>query len=243
MPAFEGQNLACNRAGRRVFAALNFTLPAGGALILRGPNGSGKSSLLRILAGLLTPTEGELRWNGACIKDDPEIFQGNLCYLGHGNAIKTVLTTYENLAFWAKLYPPKSAGAGAADGGFAENDPPAETKSRDLQTLLTQALEHFSLTPLRDVPGRQLSSGQSRRLALARLLTSPARIWLLDEPSVGLDDVSLKRLESAIAEHRSTGGMVIVATHTPLDMPGAETLALEDFAAPAFEPASLENSW
>ncbi|TQV79656.1 heme ABC exporter ATP-binding protein CcmA [Denitrobaculum tricleocarpae] len=223
MSAFEARNLACSRAGRRIFAALDFTLPAGGALILRGANGSGKSSLLRVLAGLLAPVGGELHWDGKAVNDDPEAFQDNICYVGHGNAIKPVLTVHENLAFWSKLYPPKSAEG--YDG------------------LLDQALETFSLTALRDVPGRQLSSGQSRRLSLSRLITSPARIWLLDEPSVGLDDVSLKRLEAAIAEHRAGGGMVIAATHTPLDIADADLLLLQDFAPPAIDPELLENSW
>ncbi len=224
MPTLEGRDLACTRAGRRVFTALEFTLSEGGALILRGANGSGKSSLLRILAGLLAPAAGELRWNETSVEEDPETFQNNICYIGHGNAIKPVLSVQENLSFWAKLYPPKSA-------------------EEDLEALLARALECFSLTTLRDVPGRQLSSGQSRRLALARLITSPAAIWLLDEPSVGLDDVSLKRLESAIAEHRASGGLVIAATHTPLDISGAELLLLEDFTAPLPDPEMLEETW
>lgn len=224
MPTLEGRNLACDRAGRRVFAALDFTLPEGGALLLRGANGSGKSSLLRILAGLLSPASGELRWNDSNVEKDPEAFQDNICYVGHGNAIKTVLSVQENLSFWAKLYPPK-------------------TENEDLDALLARALECFSLTSLRDVPGRQLSSGQSRRLALARLITSPAPIWLLDEPSVGLDDVSLKRLESAITDHRAAGGLVIAATHTPLDIAEASLLLLEDFSAPPPDPELLEETW
>lgn len=224
MPTLEGRDLACARAGRRVFAALDFMLPEGGALILRGANGSGKSSLLRILAGLLAPTAGELRWDGVSTENDPEAFQDNICYIGHGNAIKPVLSVQENLSFWAKLYPPKS-------------------EDENLDALLARALESFSLTDLRDVPGRQLSSGQSRRLALARLITSAAPIWLLDEPSVGLDDVSLKRLEAAIAEHRATGGLIIAATHTPLDISEADTLRLEEFAAPLPNPEQLEETW
>ncbi|WP_282604958.1 heme ABC exporter ATP-binding protein CcmA [Pelagibius sp. Alg239-R121] len=237
MPSFKGRNLACNRAGRRVFAALDFSLPAGGALILRGANGSGKSSLLRVLAGLLAPAAGELHWNETAVEDDPEAFRDNICYIGHGNAIKAVLTVYENLSFWAKLYPPKSP------GDDPDVRPSTDKKADAHEALLARALETFSLTSLRDAPGRQLSSGQSRRLALARLMTSPAPIWLLDEPSVGLDDVSLKHLESAIAEHRSAGGLVVTATHTPLDIPEAETLLLEDFAAPLLEPEHMENSW
>ena len=72
-----------------------------------------------------------------------------------------------------------------------------------------------------------LSAGQKRRLALARLVAAPAELWLLDEPSVGLDDASLERLGREIARHREAGGRVVAATHSPLPLADAEALALD----------------
>jgi heme exporter protein A len=206
MPLFQGRDLTCIRGERCVFAALGFALDAGGALVLTGPNGSGKSSLLRLMAGLLSPAQGTLLWDGAAVGEDPEAHRGRLAYLGHLDAVKPVLTVGENLAFWTGLEDRLGAGADAA-------------------------LAQVDLGHLADVPGRLLSAGQKRRLALARVLAGPAVLWLLDEPTVGLDQDSIGRLTTAMAAHRDKGGQVVVATHAQVDLPDAETLNLGAFAA------------
>ncbi len=215
MTLFQGRELDCLRGERRVFAGLDFSIPPGGLLVLTGANGSGKSSLLRIMAGLLRPAGGTLTWDGAPVTDDPEAQAARLHYLGHLDAVKPVLTVAENLAFWAALH-------GGAPAGVAA------------------ALAAFDLTALAEVPGGMLSAGQKRRVALARLLTAPAQIWLLDEPTVGLDTPSLARLGAAIAEHRATGGRIVAATHAALDAEGAETLDLGDFAV---APGEAHGAW
>jgi len=219
MTLFEGRDLLCLRGERRVFANLNFAVSHGGLLVLTGANGSGKSSLLRIMAGLLRPAGGTLTWDGAPVMDDPEAQAARLHYLGHLDAVKPVLTVAENLAFWAALH-------GRAPAGVAAG--------------VAAALAAFDLTALAEVPGGMLSAGQKRRVALARLLTAPAEIGLLDEPTVGLDTPSLARLDAAIAEQRATGGRVVVATHAALDAPGAETLDLGDFAV---APGAAHGAW
>jgi heme exporter protein A len=206
MPLFEGRDLTCIRGERCVFAELSFAVAAGGALVLTGPNGTGKSSLLRLMAGLLSPAQGTLLWDGAAVGEDPEAHRARLAYLGHLDAVKPVLTVGENLAFWAGLED--RAGAGAAE-----------------------ALAQVDLGHLAEIPGRLLSAGQKRRLALARVLAGPAELWLLDEPTVGLDRDSIARLTAAFAAHRDKGGQVVVATHARVDLPGAETLELDGFAA------------
>ncbi len=216
MNLFSGRGLVCIRGERQVFANLAFDLAPGGALLLSGPNGSGKSSLLRLMAGLLRPAGGTLMWDGAAVADDPETHRGRLRYVGHLTAVKPVLTATENVAFWAR-----QAGAGPAD--------------------VDRALTGFALTPLAHVAGRLLSSGQRHRVALARLLAAPGDLWLLDEPSVGLDQASLAHLSTAIAAHRAAGGRVAVATHTPIDMPGAQTLSLAEFASAA--PVAEGSGW
>ncbi len=207
MTLFEGRDLTCVRGERQVFAGLGFALAAGGALLLRGPNGSGKSSLLRLMAGLLEPARGSLAWGERPVSDDPEAHRARMRYLGHLDAVKPVLSAAENLAFWATVQGERRAGVAGA-------------------------LERVGLTRLGDMPARLLSAGQRRRLALARLFLAPADLWLLDEPTVGLDEDSVGRLQAGLADHRRGGGRVAIATHTALDLPGADCLDL-----PAFAPA------
>jgi len=204
---FSAENLTCRRSDHLVFRGLGFEVPVGGALILLGPNGSGKSSLLRLLAGLLKSETGSLSWGGEKLSSDREAHAGRLHYLGHQDALKPVLTVRENLLFWARLHEPTVADA-----------------------VVDAALAALTLTSLADLPAKLLSAGQKRRLALSRLLAAKAPLWLLDEPSVGLDVASVARLEAMIAEHRSAGGIVILSTHVELDLPGAEQLHLGSFA-------------
>jgi heme exporter protein A len=220
MPQFAGDALACIRAERLVFQGLSFALGEGGALRLTGPNGSGKSSLLRVMAGFIRPAAGSLTWDGAEVARDREAHGARLAFIGHLDAAKPVLTVDESVRFWARLY-------GAADRAAA-----TET-----------ALEAFDLLRLADFPVRLLSAGQRRRLALARLLAAPATLWLLDEPTTGLDAASVARLEAAVAGHRAAGGLVVLATHTEVALPEAQTLALEDFAPePVSELADEERA-
>ncbi len=209
MSLFEGHDLICIRGERHVFAGLGFAVPTGGALVLVGPNGCGKSSLLRLMAGLIRPASGGLSWAGTPIGDDPEAHRARVRYVGHLDCIKAVLSVRENLSFWAGLHGPAAAGE------------------------VRRGLEAFALEKLADMPGRVLSAGQRHRLALARLAASPGELWLLDEPTVGLDTAAQGRLTAAIAAHREAGGRVVAATHTPLDLEDAQTLALAPFAQAA----------
>ena len=200
---FAGIGLACRRGERLVFAGLDFTVPPGGALVLTGPNGSGKSSLLRLMAGLAPPEAGELGWDGAPLRQDAAAHRARLHFIGHQDAVKPVLTVAETLAFWA----------GMRGGGD-----------------VAAALQRFRLAPLAAWPCRLLSAGQRRRLALARLVASPALLWLLDEPATGLDAEALADLLAAIAAHRASGGRVVLSTHTPLPLEGAATMSMADYA-------------
>lgn len=91
---------------------------------------------------------------------------------------------------------------------------------------VAEALNAMALTDLADIPVRLLSTGQRRRAAIARVIASGAPVWLLDEPANGLDAAALERLETAIASHRADGGAVVVASHTPIALPGAQTIQL-----------------
>ena len=208
MALLEGHDLVCVRGERTVFAGLGFSLEAGDALLLFGPNGSGKSSLLRLTAGLLRPARGTLLWQGVAVIEDAEAHRGRLCYVGHQDPVKPVLTARENLTFWAQL---QNGGSGSIDA----------------------ALERMGLLSLADIPGRFLSAGQRRRLNLARVLAAPAPLWLLDEPTIGLDRASVAAFEAILAEHRANGGVALLATHTTFAVPNARELRLGSFEAEA----------
>ena len=198
VPLLEAQDLACWRGERLVFAGLSFRLEPGGALLLTGANGAGKSSLLRVLAGLVPAEEGRLLWDGRDALADRAGHGARLRYIGHQDALKPALTAAENLGFYARLH-----------GGD-----------------VAAALAALDLAALAALPARVLSSGQKRRLALARLALAPCGLWLLDEPTVGLDAASVERLGPLLAAHRAQGGMIIAATHLPLPMADARELRL-----------------
>jgi heme exporter protein A len=209
LPDLIGEDLACRRGERLVFAGASFRVPAGGALLLTGANGTGKSSLLRLVAGLLTPAAGRLLWGTTPVAEDLAGHRSQLNYIGHQDALKAAVTPREMLVFWAALRGRRLPRAAP---------------------VLDQALAAFALDAVADWPCRWLSAGQRRRVSLARLLAAPAPLWLLDEPMTALDAPSQARLLEAIAAHRVAGGMAIIASHAPM-LEASATLALDDLAA------------
>ena len=201
MALFQGDALGCRRGEALIFEAVDFALEPGDALWLSGPNGSGKSSLLRLMAGLLAPVAGTLAWSGAPISEDREAHRARLRYLGHLDAVKSHLTVAENLGFWAAYW------------GLATS-------------AVAPALARLGIAHLATAPARQLSAGQRRRSALARLALGAAPLWLLDEPSAALDTDGIERLAGLIAEARAAGSIVIFSSHDTLPVPDMKQLAL-----------------
>lgn len=165
---------------------------------LRGPNGSGKSSLLRLLAGLNRPSAGRVNLES---ENSDVTLAEQAHFIGHADAIKPSLTVTQNLEFWAAFL-----------SGRKQELP----------------LDDFGLRRLKDDPAMLLSAGQKRRLALTRLLVTKRMVWLLDEPSVGLDATSLAALQKVISRHRGEGGMVIAATHIDLELKATQTLHMAE---------------
>jgi len=201
-PFLEVTDLACRRGGRRVFDHLSFALDAGALLALTGRNGSGKTTLLRALALLVRPDAGTIRWRGADSRADPETWRGQLAWLGHLEGLKGDLSVRENLLVAERL-------RGA----------PAEDR-------LDAALAAFDLADLAVRPVRTLSTGQRRRVALARVVLTQAPLWLLDEPLDALDALAQAAFRQVLHNHLAAGGLAIAATHADLGLPAARVLEL-----------------
>jgi heme exporter protein A len=189
----EAHALECVRDDRTLFSNLGFRLERGQALILEGRNGSGKTSLLRILCGIRLPDAGTVTWDETDISKLGPDYHVHTAYVGHRDGIKLDLTPLENLAMARALGKP--------------ND-----------TTLEEALEKVDLYGFEDVLTRNLSAGQQRRLALARLLVTDTVLWILDEPFTSLDTDGIKSIESLLDQHTTNGGMLAVTSHHAVNL-------------------------
>ena len=193
--------LACSRGDRRLFSDVGFKLAAGEWLHVQGENGSGKTSLMRLLVGLSPADAGTVSWRGEPAPS-PE-FRRELIYIGHHAAVKEDLTPLENLRLSAAL-----------DGSALDE--------RDALA----ALLRMGLRGREELPVRVLSAGQKRRVLLARLLTRPAALWVLDEAFNALDVAAVKLLGDLISAHLGGGGIAVLTSHQPLPVPGGKALVL-----------------
>ncbi|ADW72817.1 MULTISPECIES: cytochrome c biogenesis heme-transporting ATPase CcmA [Rahnella] len=194
---FEALDLSCVRDERTLFSGLSFTIEPGEMVQIEGRNGAGKTSLLRILAGLSSPDAGEVRWQGVSTRRQRDIFHQQLLYLGHQPGVKSVLTAFENLAFYLSVNGPMVRGNASAEAIY-------------------QALENVGLLGYEDVTVGQMSAGQQRRVALARLWLSDAPLWILDEPLTAIDKQGVATLIALFEQHAQQGGMVLLTTHQDL---------------------------
>jgi heme exporter protein A len=214
--SFSASNLSVNRGDRPVFQNLSFELAPGKLLKLVGPNGSGKSTLLKTLAGLIEAAKGDILKGELSVQGDREWTAENICYLGHKNALKREFTVLENIEFWAGIW-------GNPD-------------------KVNSSIHQMGIDYLTGTPVRYLSSGQTRRTALARSLCHGANIWLFDEPTVGLDEQGLSLLADAMKNHLKAGGMIICATHVELglDEGSVKSLDLANFTVSVHD---LGDQW
>ena len=194
---FSVSNLSCSKGDKRLFSGVSFTLQPGQWLHLEGDNGVGKTSLLRLACGLSALEVGEITWNHQPVVQNPEAFRADLAYLGHQLALKEDLTPMENLR---------------ADAAVAGRPLKPEDALKALAQLGLRGREHL--------PVRVLSQGQKRRTALARLLVSPAKLWVLDEPFVALDTAAQSALAQIINDHLAKQGMVLLTSHQAVSLGG-----------------------
>ncbi|MBK5964522.1 heme ABC exporter ATP-binding protein CcmA [Thiocystis minor] len=200
----EVTKLECRRGDRRLFSNLDFALGTGTLLHVRGRNGSGKTTLLRTLCGLFTPDAGDIRWQGESIRRLGEDYRRDLLYFGHLNGIKGDLTGIENLAVAATL-----------DGD--DVDRPA----------IWAALGRIGLAGFEDLPTRMLSQGQKKRVALARLILTRSKLWVLDEPFTALDVDAVILLQSLISAHVEAGGLAVLTTHQEVPLTSGQVERLD----------------
>ncbi|WP_150539226.1 cytochrome c biogenesis heme-transporting ATPase CcmA [Actinobacillus vicugnae] len=199
-------NLACERGENRLFEGCQFSVKSGDWLQIEGHNGIGKTSLLRILAGLATPAEGEVLWNNEPIQKCRAEYYTELFYLGHHAGVKPELSPWENLRFFQKIQ------------NLVLND-----------EALWNALDKVGLVGREDLPCSHLSAGQQRRVALARLWLTKQKLWILDEPFTAIDKKGVADLISHIEQHCAEGGIVIFTSHQATESRKLQVLSLDKF--------------
>lgn len=204
MSAIEFKQFTCLRDSHCLFNPLSVTVPKGTLLQITGPNGAGKTTLLRAISGLYEHWQGQYLWDGQPIAQCAYERASNLLYLGHQPGVKGALTPRENLAWYIGLR-----------GGD--------------NTKALMALAEVGLRGYEDTPCHQLSAGQQRRVALARLYFSTAQVWVLDEPFTAIDAEGVSRLEAQLGAQVGRGGIVFITSHQAVSCAGLKTLALKPF--------------
>ncbi len=181
-------NLTLSRGERVLFRGLTLSAAAGEAVALTGANGAGKTSLLRAIAGFLRPDAGTIAFTGG---EAGEARRRGLHWLGHLDGLKGARRARDELAFQARWLGAETDGVAAA-------------------------IDVLALAPLLELEVRQLSAGQRRRLAFARLVAAPRPLWLLDEPFAPLDARWRAALGVLMQAHLDKGGTILAAVHDPL---------------------------
>ena len=199
-PLLAAHGLTFARNEQRVFGPIDFSVDAGEALLVQGDNGAGKTTLLRVIAGLLRADAGTVEIDGRPAV--PALRAQAIAFLGHLPALKADLTTMENLHFLCGLH------------------------GRRRQQLPGSALAIVGLAGYEDTLARQLSAGQKKRLSLARMWLSPARLWLLDEPYANLDLGGLELVNRMVQAHLREGGAALLTTHGAYAAPPVRTRML-----------------
>lgn len=187
--------LTLSRGARRLVAGVNLNLSAGELVSVTGANGVGKTSLIRAIAGLIAPDSGAISFfSAAAVLDAETVRCEQIHLLAHQDGLKSVRTVRQELTFWSQWF-----GGGLGIDG---------------------AIDALSLTALLELDVRKLSAGQRRRLALARLVAAPRRLWLLDEPMAPLDTSTRERFAAIMKDHLNGGGMIVAAVHDALPLAG-----------------------
>lgn len=198
------KDLGCSKGGRPLFSGVNLSLNAGQWLHLKGPNGSGKTSLLRLIAGLTEPDQGQIEWREKNISSSRAEYAEQRLYFGHYNGLQESSTVLENLQYLCALHGQAVSVA-------------------QIHAVLVQ----LGLRATANKMVRYLSQGQKRRVAMARLWLSQASLWVLDEPFVALDYASIGQLIEKMQTHLAAGGCMVLTSHQEINMQQPSPIILE----------------
>jgi len=200
-------NLSFNRGQKEIFKNLSISLPPKKIIHLKGQNGIGKTTLIKILVSILLPTTGDIYWNGKNIKKNLNEFFCNLTYIMDIQTSRNELTVKENVQFWIKLF------------------------SSNLQSKqLERVFDLLSLDKYKNTQVNFLSKGEIRKLELFRLIIEQKKLWILDEPYIGLDEPTNELINETFRSHINSNGMIFFSSHHCPELQNMETINLENYA-------------
>ena len=200
-------NLSFERSGRYLFQNLDFSVPPHKIIQIRGRNGIGKTTLIKILSNILFPKTGDVYWNGKNIRKNTNYFFKNLTLVMDINTSKNDMTVYENIKFWQTLFS-------------------SPIQNNEIDALL----EILNIQNYKNTLVKHLSHGEKRKLEISRLIIEKKKLWILDEPYLGLDEATITIVNETLKNHVKTGGMVIFSSHYHLEIRGVDTINLKDYA-------------
>ena len=202
-------NIFFKRNNKDILSNFSLSLAPKNIIHLTGNNGSGKTTLLKILTHIIEPDKGEIFWKGKNIKKNLFDFYKDITFIMDKETSNTNLTVNENVLFWKKVFS-------------------SPRKKKEIDSIL----ELLSLNQYKDMLTSYLSYGEIKKLELSRLVIEQKKLWILDEPYIGLDESSINLINLTMINHIELGGMVIFTSHITPDISNLQTIHLEDDAKP-----------
>ena len=197
-------NIYFKRQSKLILKDVNLSIPPKGIIHLTGNNGVGKTTLLKIICKILNPDDGEIFWNGKNIKKNHYDYCKNITFILDQNTSNENLTVYENIIFWKKIFS-------------------SQIKINEIESIL----EVLGLLEYKNTSTIHLSFGEIKKLELIRLIIEQKKLWVLDEPFIGLDLKSVEIIIQTITNHIELNGMVIFTSHTLPTIRNINTVNLE----------------
>ena len=199
-------NLSFFRNDIKIFENLNLSITNNQIIQIKGRNGSGKTTFLEVLLNILEPKSGGIFWKGKNIKKNIFDFYNQTTFIMDQNTSTRKLTVLDNINFWRKLSSSKLS----YDEIFI--------------LLKTLKIEKYYNTKV-----MYLSSGETKKLELLRLILEQKKLWILDEPYVGLDDSTISLINETFKNHVENNGMIIFSSHYNPELQNLEIVQLENY--------------